>query len=307
MDLLDTVLATASVEGTVAASLRAGDRWGLRLAEVPGAAFHAVTAGTALLTVEDSAPLRLMPGDAVLLPFGDSHVLASGPDVEVRDFDHVAAEQQIASGAEVVLGEGPASTRVICASYSVDPSANVNPFAGLPRLLHVSALEAPSALRSSLALVADELGAPGPGVRAVLDHVVNVVLIQMLRVWIQDPNHPVGPASWLRGLADPVTSSALGELHRDPARAWTVDDLARRVGVSKATLSRRFESEVGRPPGVYLTSWRMELAAQRLRRGTEPVAAVARAVGYRSEYAFNRAFARYHGAPPGRFRASARR
>ena len=306
MDPLGTVLATAAVEGSVAASVRAGDVWGLRLAEVPGAAFHAITAGTATLTLEGHPSLRLVPGDAVLLPFGDDHVLASGPGAPVRDFDHVRAEAAIADGGEVVVGDGPASTQVICASYRLDPAATVTPFAGLPRVLHVPALSAPPALRSSLALIADELARPGPGVRAVLDHVVNVVLIQVLRVWIEDPDRPAGPPSWLRGLADPVTSRARGELHDDPGHPWTVGSLARRVGVSKATLARRFEAEVGRPPGDYVTAWRMELAAHRLRRGSEPVGAIGRGVGYQSEYAFNRAFARYHGVPPGRFRAAAR-
>jgi AraC-like DNA-binding protein len=304
--MLGTVLAAAAVEGSVAASLRAGDHWGLRLGQVPGAAFHAITSGTAMLTVDGQPPLRLMPGDAVLLPFGDVHVLASGPGAPVREFDHVHAEAAVADGIEIVVGDGAASTQVICASYRLDPAATVTPFAGLPRVLHVPALGAPPALRSSLVLMADELASPGPGVRAVLDHVVNVVLIQMLRVWIDDPGRPNGPPSWLRGLADPVTSRALGELHRDPAHPWTVGVLARRVGVSKATLARRFESEVGRPPGAYVTAWRMELAAHRLRRGNEPVGAVARDVGYQSEYAFNRAFARYHGVPPGRFRSSVR-
>jgi AraC-like DNA-binding protein len=306
VDTLGTVLATAAVEGSVAASLRAGDSWGLRLAPMPGAAFHAITAGTATLTIEGRPTLRLMPGDAVLLPHGDGHVLASGPGVPVRDFDHVRAEAAVPEGEGIAVGDGPASTQVICASYRVDPAATVTPFAGLPQVLHVPALSAPAALRSSLVLMADELADPGPGVRAVLDHVVNVVLIQMLRVWIEDPGRPAGPPSWLRGLADPVTSRALGELHRDPSHPWTVGALARRVGVSKATLARRFESEVGRPPGDYVTAWRMELAAHRLRRGTEPVGAVARTVGYQSEYAFNRAFARYHGLPPGRFRSAAR-
>jgi AraC-like DNA-binding protein len=306
VDTLGTVLATAAVEGSVAASLRAGDRWGLRLGRMPGAAFHAITAGTATLAVGGHPTLRLMPGDAVLLPFGDDHVLASGPDAPVRDFDHVREEAPAEDGVGIVVGDGPASTQVICASYRLDPAATVTPFAGLPRVLHVPALNAPPALRSSLVLMADELASPGPGVQAVLDHVVNVVLIQMLRVWIDDPGRPTGPPSWLRGLADPVTSRALGELHRDPAHPWTVGALARRVGVSTATLARRFESEVGRPPGDYVTAWRMELAAHRLRRGSEPVGVVARGVGYQSEYAFNRAFARYHGLPPGRFRSSVR-
>jgi AraC-like DNA-binding protein len=82
--------------------------------------------------------------------------------------------------------------------------------------------------------------------------------------------------------------------------------LARRVGVSRSTLNRRFLTEVGRPPADYLTAWRLELAARRLRSGDEPVSVVAHGVGYTSEYAFNRAFARCHGLPPGRYRTAAR-
>lgn len=138
----------------------------------------------------------------------------------------------------------------------------------------------------------------------MLDHVVNVLLVELLRVHLTAGDRP---PSWLRGLADPVTRAALTELHADPARSWTVDALARQVGVSRATLARRFAAEVGLAPGDYLTTWRIELAARRLRTGDEPVGVVARGVGYRSEYAFNRAFARRHGVPPGRYRAAARR
>jgi AraC-like DNA-binding protein len=306
VDILASILAVASVEGSVAASIRGGEDWGLELARVPGAAFHAVTAGTAHVSVDGHPPLRLMPGDAVLLPRGTEHVLASGPGAEVRRFDHVRAEAAIEEGGELVIGVPPASTQVICASYRHDPAARLTPFTLLPDVLHVPSLRAPAGLRSSLALISDELGHGGPGVRAVLDHVVNIVLIQMLRAWIDDPGPDDRPPSWLRGLADPVTRAALAELHGDPAHPWTIATLARRVGVSRATLTRRFESEVGRAPGEYLATWRMELAARRLRIGDDTVGAVAREVGYASEYAFNRAFARHHGSPPGRYRRAAR-
>jgi AraC-like DNA-binding protein len=86
-----------------------------------------------------------------------------------------------------------------------------------------------------------------------------------------------------------------------------VETLAATAHVSRATLARRFAEEVGEPPLAYLTRWRMELAARRLRDGDEPVETIARSVGYTSEYAFNRAFARHRGEPPGRYRRQAAR
>lgn len=299
MDVLTDVLAVAAVRGSVAATVAAGGRWGLQLAAVPGAAFHAIAAGTAVLTVEGRAPLALFAGDVVLLPGGVPHVLAATPDAPVRPFDHEAAEL----AGSVGIGEPPMTTRILCASYRHDRAATLATFSLLPDVVHVPGIDAPPALRSCLALLGDELARPGPGAPAVLDHVVNVLLVQLLRVHLAAGGRP---PSWLRGLADPVTRAALTELHADPARSWTVEALARCVGVSRATLARRFMTEVGHAPGDYLTTWRLELAARRLRTGDDPVGAVAHGVGYRSEYAFNRAFARRHGIPPGRYRAAAR-
>jgi AraC-like DNA-binding protein len=306
MDALTDVLAVTAVEGSVAASLVAGGTWGLRLAAVPGAAFHAIAAGSAVLLVDGHPPLSLSPGDVVLLPSGIPHTLAASPNAPVRPFDHVRAEAATGAGDELRIGEGQATTRILCASYRHDPTAALATFSLLPPVLYVPALSGPPALRSSLQLLADELGQPGPGSRTVLDHVVNVLLIQLLRTWILGGDGTQRPPSWLRGLSDPVTRAALAELHRDPRYPWTVDVLARRVGVSRSTLNRRFHTEIGRSPTDYLTTWRLELAAFRLRSADEPVATVAHSVGYTSEYAFNRAFARCHGLPPGRYRMTAR-
>jgi AraC-like DNA-binding protein len=306
VDTLTDVLTLASVRGSVAASVAGGGDWGLRLHAVPGAAFHAITAGVAYLVLDSRQPLQLLPGDLVLLPGGSPHILAGRPDAPARPFDHARAEAALRDGDELAVGEPPATTRILCASYHHDPAATLATFSLLPDVLHVTALAAPQAVRTSLQLLADELRHPGPGSRAVLDHVVNILLIQLLRSWIADLDMSERPPSWLRGLADPITCAALAALHADPARAWTVDALAHEVGVSKATLTRRFASEVGLAPRDYLTTWRMEVAAQRLRTGSDPIGAVARSIGYTSEYAFNRAFTRRHGLAPGRYRTTSR-
>jgi AraC-like DNA-binding protein len=273
---------------------------------VPGAAFHAITAGTAWLRVAGRPDARLMPGDVVLLPTGSEHALSSERDGALEPFDHVAAEQSLTGGGILTVGTGQVGTRILCASYRHDPAVATPLLTLLPDVMHVPAGTGGSALDDTVRLLAGEVADPRLATTTVLDRLVDVLLIQLLRAWVQ--TEPAGPSvSWLRALRDPVIAAALTAIHTDPARPWTIDALADEVSVSRATLARRFPAMVGDTPSAYLTRWRMDLASRRLRDTEEPIDMIARSVGYTSEYAFSRAFSRARGKPPGRYRTSARR
>jgi transcriptional regulator GlxA family with amidase domain len=117
---------------------------------------------------------------------------------------------------------------------------------------------------------------------------------------------PPSETGWLAGARDPEVGKALGFLHREPARPWTIGDLAASVGMSRTVLAERFRHYLGEPPIAYLTRWRMQLGARLLTTGSHSVAEIAAQVGYESEAAFNRAFKRHFGAPPARFRRDSR-
>jgi AraC-like DNA-binding protein len=270
---------------------------------VPGAAFHAITTGTAWLRLADRPPIHLMPGDVVLLPTGAAHAIASDPDQALEPFDHAAAEQAMATGGRLTVGAGPSHTRILCASYRHDPTVMVPLLGLLSTVVHVRPGADGGALDGLVRLLAREINTPRAGASIVLDRLLDVVLVHIVREWLDTPEAEDMPASWLRALRDPVTAAALTALHADPARGWTLDALAREAATSRATLARRFPDLVGYTPAGYLTRWRMDLAAQRLRTTTDPIGPIARAVGYTSEYAFNRAFARTTGQTPGRYRA----
>jgi AraC-like DNA-binding protein len=306
MDLLADVLSVAGVRGTVAATLYAGDPWGLRLFGVSAAAFHAVTAGVAWLRLPGQVPLRLMPGDVVLLPTGSEHGLAGDPTGPLQPFDHAASKAALAADGRLDVGPGRATTRILCASYRHDPAIRTPLFTLLPELVHIPAASpGVGALTETLRLLAGELAEPGQASTILLDRLVDVLLIQVLRAWLR-AEPAAASVSWLRALNDPTVSAALGALHADPARAWTLAALADHVAVSRATLARRFPALVGETPAAYLTRWRMDLAARRLRDTDDPIDTVARAVGYTSEYAFSRAFSRDRSLPPGRYRTQSR-
>ena len=306
MDALAAVLAVAGVRGAIAATVNAAEPWGLSLDAVPRAAFHAVTDGTAWLRVRGEPGIRLMPGDLVLLPAGAAHTLASGPGAHAQPWDRLAAGQALAPGGELTVGTGTVQTRILCASYHQDPAVTLPLLTLLPDVLHIPASRANPGLDATLRLLASELGQPQPGAAAVLNRLVDILLVQILRIWTASGTSPARPASWLTALTDPIAGPALALLHTQPERPWTIDAMAASIGVSRATLARRFAAKVGQSPAAYLTRWRMDLAAQRLRDTDDTAGAIARSLGYTSEYAFNRAFTRQRRTPPGRYRAQAR-
>jgi AraC-like DNA-binding protein len=175
-----------------------------------------------------------------------------------------------------------------------------------PPVLHLPAetAGADSPVQVTVRLLTAELDGRAAGSRAVVDRLIDALFVQVVRAWLQrDERDANAGASWLRALRDPDIAGVLALLHDQPARPWTIGELARGTNMSRATLARRFTDRVGEPPMAYLTRWRMDLAAQRLRDTADAVAVIAKSVGYTSEHAFSRAFTRARGQPPGRYRA----
>ena len=207
-------------------------------------------------------------------------------------------------GDLVIAGAG-AVTRFICAAYDYDHEVAHPLLSLMPPVVHIPA-SAPGdggAIQSTLRLLAGELGGRSPGSRSVVARLTDVLLVHMLREWLEGDQES---ASWLRALRDPQIAAVIAAMHERPAEPWTLATLAESVNLSRATLARRFTELVGEPPLTYLTRWRMDLAARRLRETTEPVSVIAHGVGYTSEFAFSRAFTRMRGEAPGRYRRALR-
>jgi AraC-like DNA-binding protein len=306
VDTLADVLEVSRVRGALMATVRARAPWGLALPQSDGASMHAITSGTGWLCVEGSEPLQLMPGDVVMLPAGTPHRVSSEPDGRCRAFDRALKQKLIeADGQLELVRGGQATTTFICAGYDYDHEV-AQPLMGLlPAVLHVPADPvAGRQIAAILDLLAGELGGRAPGAETSVARLIDLLLIAAIRAWLErDPDH--GGPSWLTALRDPVVARALSLLHRRPGEPWTIESLAREVHTSRATLARRFAAEVGEAPVSYLTRWLMELAARRLRTSLDSVEGIARDVGYTSAYAFNRAFRRHRGVPPGRYRRAA--
>jgi AraC-like DNA-binding protein len=305
VDPLAEVLDVSRVRGAVLANVCANDPWGMRLSSTPGAAFHAITAGMCWLRFDDSPPLQLMPGDVVLLPTGSAHDMISTPDGRTRAYDRVTKEELMTPDGDLLIAGPGAVTRFICAAYEYDHEVAHPLLSLLPPVVHIAA-DTPGdggPIQSTLRLLGGELGGRSPGSRSVVTRLTDVLFVQVLREWLKRGH---GGACWLRALRDPQIAEVIAIMHARPAEPWTLAMLAQSVNLSRATLARRFTDLVGEPPLAYLTRWRMDLAARRLRETTEQVNVIAHGVGYTSEFAFSRAFARMRGVAPARYRRAQR-
>ncbi len=216
--------------------------------------------------------------------------------------DEVVRPSSINGMGRVNHGGGGEQTRMVCGFIESSEFLFAPVFRTLPPMLvdqtgddKVSALIT-STVREIL-LLAD---AAAPGSELMLGRLMELLFVEVLRRYAT--RLPPGAKGWFAALKDPIVRQALQFVHVDPARRWTVEHLAREVGTSRTVLAERFNAILGQAPIEYVTSWRMQLAAERMRNSNDSLAAIAANVGYESEAAFNRAFKRVTGVTPGRWR-----
>jgi AraC-like DNA-binding protein len=297
MDVLsDTITAMRSGQPHSRRTRLAGP-FARRFTAVPGAGFHVVLRGAAWLHLPDREPVELRVGDVAFLPRGDAHGLTDDPSTPLP------ARVTPPPPTGPAAGDPHATAVLLCGAYLLRRSRAHPVLDDLPDVVHLPAtVGRHPGLRTAVDLLGAELDRPRPGADAMLTALLDVLLLHVLRAWLADRAAAEHPAGWAAALSDPPVSAALRAIHGEPGRAWTVEELGARAGLSRSAFARRFAALVGRPPLAYLTWWRMALAARRLREGDAPVAAVAREVGYGSEFAFAAAFKREFGSPPGAYR-----
>lgn len=302
VDVLVDLLERARARGANFGHTRVHGRWGVGSPSAAGMAVHVLVEGEAVVVTGNGAVHPLAAGDVAVLRGGVEHRLAADAEVPAEPLETFLARHRSDGRRCVGDGPGPAST-FLCGAYQFSGDLLTSLFAQLPEVLVVRA-EPGGSLRAAVDLLAAEIVTDAPGQQTLLDRLLDIVVIGALRVHLARAGDAA--PGWYRASADPGVARALSAVHAEPGRAWTVASLARLGGTARSTFARRFAGVVGVPPLEYVTGWRMALARERLRDTTDPLAAVAREVGYGSEFAFAAAFKREHGTSPGRWRAGDR-
>ncbi|WP_157408737.1 AraC family transcriptional regulator [Actinoplanes sp. N902-109] len=260
--------------------------WGMSFTPIAVLGVHVLLRGSGWLVTADRPPVEVRPGDVVLVAAGAEHGLASSP-VPLAGLPPFEL-------AHVPEPPGAADFEFLCGAYPMVNGRVPQLVRQLPPVLAVTPdYERDPELRVVIDMLRTDLAEPGAGTETVRAALIDLLLVHVLRC--------VRPEEWPATTA-PGVASALREIHDQPHRAWTVDRLSAVAGMSRTTFTRQFTAAVGMPPMSYLLDWRLTAAARLLQRSPAPLAAVARQVGYATEYGFATAFRRKYGISPGRFR-----
>jgi AraC-like DNA-binding protein len=314
-DTLSDVLRAVRLTGALFFAIDASAPW---VAETPGARllaprlmpgvehvveYHLITAGSCWAGLIDEPALRLEAGDIIVFPQGDAHVVSSTPGMrgDPSSEAHRLAEFGRLPISVSIQGGGGERAQIICGFLGCD-ARPFNPLlSALPRVIHLRGSgENGTVIRHLVELAVAESASPRAGSDCALSRVSELLFVEAVRHHVA--TLPAEQVGWFAGLRDDQIGRALAKLHQRPAHAWTLDELAKEVAMSRSMLAERFTHFVGIPPIQYLAQWRIQLAASLLRTSSSNLAEIAERVGYGSEAALSRAFKRTVGIAPAPYR-----
>jgi len=319
MDALSAILSGIRLSGSAFFDAELTAPWSVQTptgAEIakrlaPGAAriipYHLIVEGGCSLRLSDGPPLAVEAREVICFPHGDVHQLASSADLKLTiPTEAIVAMTRADEVVPVTHGGGGSTTRFVCGFFACASALSDRIVAPLPRVLKFRVgNDSPAMLLPNTVREARSGGERGarPGTHAVLCKLSELLFVEAVRSYVDTLDG--SEAGWLVALKDRHVSAALALMHGQPARPWTLEMLAERIGASRSILGERFARLMGRAPMQYLSQWRLHLAADALASSDSATKRIASDAGFGSTAAFSRAFKREFGVPPARWRAAA--
>jgi AraC-like DNA-binding protein len=311
VDGLSAVLDGPRARGAFLLRCLMGSPWAIRIADEVPLSLTAVVTGTPWALPDDAPAVPLRPGD-VVVALGRPHwTIAGSPTTPVTVTIRPGQECVAPDGRRLTeeydlgvrsWGNDPSGTTVLLSgSYLLEGEVSRRLLRSLPPLFVVNEADLGAGLTGLIRLLDAEIVRADPGQDAVLDRLLDLLLIAALRAWFSRPD--ARAPGWYVALGDEVAGPALRLMVDQPGVRWSVEELAAAAHVSRAAFARRFTTLVGEPPLTFLTRWRLALAADLLADHARTLESVARAVGYGTPFALSTAFKREYGVSPRDFRS----
>jgi AraC-like DNA-binding protein len=290
MDILSEIINDSRWKGDLLARNSFYKPWGLKFPCEKSAGFHIVTQGKCFVRYK-SKTLILAKGDILFMARGFTHELASHENqkaMDIKKFREIAEE--LANNRNPI-------TSFLSVRYEIGDAPMHPFFLELPEIILIRSEEIPThhPLQTTLVLISQELDR-GIGSDILLQKLSDILLYNVIRHWTE--SNPTDNPGWLSAFKDEKILSALELIHLQPAKPWTIESLAARIGISRATLANRFKETLGSTPMEYLAKLRIEKGKQLLADNSNSLEEVARAMGYSSAFAFSKAYKRIKGISP---------
>ncbi|MGK8509272.1 AraC family transcriptional regulator [Nocardia asiatica] len=301
MDALASLLEGPRARGAFLMCSLLDPPWSLRIQDEAPLTVLSMIRGGAWILTDQGAPRQLGAGDVAIFrgpaPYTVADDPATAPQIVIHPGQVTKTPQGEILCETLSLGvrqwgtDPDGATLMVTGTYESAGAASQRLLRALPPVLVLQRGDFDSRV---LDILVDEVTKDEPAQSAVLDRLLDLVLIAALRAWFAREDAP----AWYHAYGDPLVGKALRLLQHNPAHGWTVAGLAEAVGVSRAALARRFTDLVGEPPMAFLTEWRLALAADLLQESDATIEAIARQVGYGSAFALSTAFKRHFGVSP---------
>lgn len=298
-DPLSDLLALADLRASCSVRFQIMKDRALRF-KPPGLKFNVLRRGESWLTVSGLQPLRLLAGDCFVVN-RRTFVLGSTPHLKA-----VNASDVIDTSTLIDPPSGDADGEFLSGSVSLTSPSAKELLELLPPLIVIQA-QSPGA--KPLAWLMDELDkewrSPLPGCQSICNNLLHLSFVHVLRHYIlHQESEPMG---WLGGLKHPAIAKTISAIHHTPQHPWSVQNLSEIACMSRSSFADIFKRKTGQSPMEYVTHWRMQIAALKLKEGIQNTSSIASALGYQSDAAFNTAFKRVHGVPPGLYKRELRK
>lgn len=284
--------------------------WSLRIEANSPLTVIAVVKGEIHINHDNGKQVSLGPGDVAITRAPGHYTVADNPDTDPTIYIHPGQDCRTPDGRslyeEMKLGvrtwgnDHNANTLFLIGSYESMADVSDRLRSALPPLLWLKNEHWDSPL---IQLLNDEMARDAPGQAAILDRLLDMLLIAILRIWLN--KNETQDLLWYQAKGDQVIAKTLKMIHSNPSHPWTLINLSAKVGISRAALARRFHDVVGESPMAFLTQWRLALAADLLCQPDETLSTVAERVGYSSPFALSAAFKRVRGLSPNEHRLKA--
>lgn len=298
MDILADIFKQAGLKSRHVHHRAFGKAMGLAFPCVKSIGFHVVTQGRAFIHSEGvPEPIALEKGELALMARGMNHVVSTEPAVPEK----VSILLEKADG-EIDPGTGKPLMSVVSGAYQLW-NTPVHPFFGeLPEwfVLRADDIGNFDQLHMAINLLTEEVKRPTLGSDTVTQALLDIIFMQIMRKIVAQRD--ATPATWSHAVGNAHIRVALERMHGDCAREWTLDELAREVGLSRAGFAQKFKAALGATPLQYLTTVRIQKAMDLLANTTDKIQSVANAVGYSDAFSFSKVFKKVAGIPPREFR-----
>lgn len=298
-DAISPVLDLIGVKGAVYFQADFSAPWGMAISGTGFAQFHLVVSGDAVLRHEDCPQLNLSSGDLVVYPTGAAHTISDSTDSPMHSGQEVVGA--ILEGKPVFNGEGHRA-RLICGHFSYDQAYRHPLMSELPErlMLRSSEILGNDTLLSLLRLIIQETNQPTIGSQTIVQRLSDAVFVAILRTYIALEKPTDG---FLAAIRDPRLAQCVSAIHTAFPGSLSLEELARRSGLSRSALALNFKRHLGIGPGEYATCWKLLKAAQMLSQSDQSIDAISYSCGYQSPSSFARAFRNYYGMAASEFRA----